>query len=107
MKKENSNHEAYKKAYIRGRTVLVNKACPHEFDENNYLPNDVENKYNSCALCAAEAAAQIQGGMTYQEIGDLLGISKMYVVLIERKALDKLKKKVNNIDGPKFKFSMV
>ncbi len=97
----------FKEATIRGRTVLIEKTCPHPHDENNHLPNDTENRYNSCALCAAQAASQVDGGMTYQEIGDLLGISKMYVVLIERKALDKVKKKVNNLERPNLKFSMV
>lgn len=97
----------FREVTIRGRTALVRRVCPHGHDENNHLPNDIGNKYNSCALCAAEAASQIEGGMTYQEIGDLLGISKMYVVLIERKALDKVKKKVNNLERPDMKFSMV
>lgn len=91
-----TNHK-FREETIRGKTVLVRKECFHEKNEINHLPNDIENKYNSCSMCAAEAAAQIEGGMTYQEIGDLLGISKMYVVLIERKALDKVRKKVTNL----------
>lgn len=105
MKETTSNHK-FREEIIRGKTVLVRKECIHEKNELNHLPNDTTNRYNSCAACAAEASAQIEGGMTYQEIGDLLGISKMYVVLIERKALDKIRKKVNNMEAPYLNFPL-
>ena len=43
-------------------------------------------KYNSCALIAAE-----EGPLTLQEIGDFYGISRMRVCQIEKSILKKLK----------------
>ena len=97
----------FREVTIRGRTALVRVNCTHDKSENNELPNDKDGKYNSCSLCASEAASQVEGGMTYQEIGDLLGISKMYVVLIEKKAMEKLKKKVKNLEKSDLNLSMV
>ena len=47
-------------------------------------------KYNSCALIAAE-----NGPLTLQEIGDFYGISRMRVCQIEKTILKKLKSQKN------------
>ena len=49
-------------------------------------------KYNSCALIAAE-----DGPLTLQEIGDFYGISRMRVCQIEKSILRKLKSQKNKL----------
>ena len=79
---------------IRGKLVSVNAKCPHlsmpEWADRYHLPYDADEKYNSCALCAAEAASQVEGGMPYEEIAELEGITKMAAVFVERRAIKKI-----------------
>jgi transcription elongation factor Elf1 len=87
-----------KEVKIRGRSVYINKTCPHKKTERTILKNDLDNKFNSCALCAAEAAAQVPGGLTYEEISGLMGYSNMYIHVIEKKAIEKIKEYYENED---------
>lgn len=87
-----------KEVKIRGRSAYINKLCNHEKTERTILKNDVSNKFNGCALCAADASAQVPGGLTYEEIAGLMGYSNMYIHIIEKKAIEKIKNYYENED---------
>ena len=88
--------EDLKKVTIRGREAWIPKECPHwamkDWEERYRLDHDIEGTYNKCALCAADASSQVKGGLNYEEIGKLEGMTKMGVVFVERRAIDKVKK---------------
>lgn len=94
--KELQFNENYRPVVIRNKIAFVRKECPHPKNERNSLPNDKENKFNSCSICAAEASGQLEEGLTYQEIGDLMGYTKMYITNIEEGALKKLYRQLKN-----------
>lgn len=49
-----------------------------------------EKKYNNCVLCLVNA----RGPMTQEEIGEYLGLSKMRISQIEKRALEKFNKRM-------------
>ena len=78
-------------------TYDKNYACVQKVKEEDEPCNKLDcrhnldsQKYNSCALIAAE-----DGPLTLQEIGDFYGISRMRVCQIEKSILKKLKNQRN------------
>lgn len=73
----------YDKNYACVQNVKADSSPCNNTDCRHNLNSE---KYNSCALIAAE-----EGPLTLQEIGDFYGISRMRVCQIEKSILKKLK----------------
>lgn len=68
--------------------------CVHKtkIGSKYYLPTAYAKKYNNCLLCALEIW---NGPITHLEISKCLGTSRINVCLIERKAINKIKKNLS------------
>ena len=59
------------------------------------MPNDryyvKSPQYNNCALCAIEQ----EGPMTQERVGELIGLCKMRIGQIEKRARNKIKNRLN------------
>jgi hypothetical protein len=83
-----------KRLYVQNAVVRSTKQCTHKTfcDSKFYLESDFAKKYNHCMLCAIEAW---NGPMPQDEIAACLGIARMRVCQLEKKILEKLRKRIN------------
>ena len=83
-----------KRLYVQSKNCRLPGKCNHDVDENSdfFLDTEFSKKYNHCMFCAIEAWG---GSMPHDEIALCLGTNRMNVCQVEKKVLEKIKKRIN------------